>query len=438
MHRTPLERWIAGKIGAVNGGLTQRSLVEYQLAKLRETVAWARAKSPFYAERLKGCSEDGLSSFEDFRRLPLTTSDDLRRHGLQFLCVSQGDINRVVTLETSGTSGAPKRVFFTAEDQELTIDFFRVGMSELADPGDSVLIALPCERAYSVGDLLATALSHNGVQPLRAGPIAEPLATIEFMRREPVDCVVGLPVQILSLVRSGVDAIDARGHFPRRVLLCSDHVPDSIVRAIRQAWNCEVFEHYGMTEMGLGGGVDCEAHCGYHLREADLYLEIVDEETGATVPPGEPGEIVFTTLTRRGMPFIRYRTGDISRVLPGRCDCGSTLQRIERVRARQGAQVPVGARGRITMATLDEALFAVSDLQRFTADIIPGSPATLRVVVAGSTKERALADKAYAALERVPAIRAASSYRELRVVVQVAPDGIPASTAKRRIAECAS
>src|SRR6266536_362816 len=139
------------------------------------------------------------------------------------------------------------------------------------------------------------------------------------MRREQVDCVVGIPAQILSLVRCRGPFADVPSRRLKRVLLCSDHVPERIVQEIKREWACEVFEHYGMTEMGLGGGVDCEAHCGYHVREADLYLEIVDIDTGRPVPAGRFGEIVFTTLTRRGMPFIRYRTGDISRFLPGVC-----------------------------------------------------------------------------------------------------------------------
>ena len=86
--------------------------------------------------------------------------------------------------------------------------------------------------------------------------------------------------------------------------------------------------------MGLGGGVECEAHLGYHLREADLYFEIIDPNTGRLVPAGEYGEVVFSTLTRRGMPLIRYRLGDRCRFLPGRCPCGSGLRLMERVSGR--------------------------------------------------------------------------------------------------------
>jgi phenylacetate-CoA ligase len=89
-----------------------------------------------------------------------------------------------------------------------------------------------------------------------------------------------------------------------------------------------------MTEMGLGGGVFCEADYGYHLREADIFFEIIDPITGFRLPDGETGELVFTTLSRTGMPMIRYRTGDESSFLPAPCPCGSKLRALQKIRKR--------------------------------------------------------------------------------------------------------
>ena len=130
-----------------------------------------------------------------------------------------------------------------------------------------------------------------------------------------------------------------------------------------------MFQHYGMTETGLGGGVECEAFAGYHLREADLYYEVVDPNDGRPVPDGEMGEVVFTTLTREGMPLIRYCTGDFASFIPSPCSCQSILRRMSPVRGRMGGGVSLGGSSGISMPDLDEAVFAVSGVMNYQAEI---------------------------------------------------------------------
>jgi hypothetical protein len=139
----------------------------------------------------------------------------------------------------------------------------------------------------------------------------------------------GTPKQVADLV-----TVKPRPSSVKTVLLSADFVSDEVRTSIREAWGAEVFEHYGMTEMGLGCAVSCEYQNGYHVREADLYLEIIDPDTGKTVPDGDWGEIVFTSLTRVGMPFIRYRTGDISRWKTETCRCGSKLKLLDYIQDR--------------------------------------------------------------------------------------------------------
>jgi phenylacetate-CoA ligase len=112
-----------------------------------------------------------------------------------------------------------------------------------------------------------------------------------------------------------------------------------------------------MTEMGLDGGVECSAHDGYHMRDADLLFEIIDPVTGKPVNNGEYGEVVFTTLTRRGMPLIRYRTGDMSRFMTQPCPCGSVLKRIERVSGRISEAMRLYDGSSLSLAQIDEILF---------------------------------------------------------------------------------
>jgi phenylacetate-coenzyme A ligase PaaK-like adenylate-forming protein len=146
---------------------------------------------------------------------------------------------------------------------------------------------------------------------------------------------------------------------------------------LEDTWGCKVFNHYGATEMGLGGGVECEAHRGFHLREADMFFEIVNPETGEPVPDGEYGEVVFSTLTRRGMPLVRYRMGDRSRFIVGECPCGTKLRTLEKVCGRFSGFVSVGDEI-LKLPDFDEALFSLSGLLNFS------------VTVSGSAEDEAL------------------------------------------------
>ncbi|NTW36315.1 MAG: phenylacetate--CoA ligase family protein, partial [Syntrophobacteraceae bacterium] len=226
-------------------------------------------------------------------------------------------------------------------------------------------------RPGSVGDLLAIALERMGATGIRHGMVRDAAHTMAVMANEGVNGVVGVPTQVLALVRSAGMDKSCRLRL-KSALLTMDHVPQAIVQAGEASWGCKVYNHYGMTEMGLGGGVECQARRGYHLREADLYLEIINPINGRTVPEGEYGEIVFTTLTRRGMPLVRYRTGDISRFIPGGCPCGTVLRTLEKVRSRIRNRVDLSNGHCLTMADLDEALFPIDGVWNFTASLNRG------------------------------------------------------------------
>ncbi len=391
-ERTPLEAWIARKVtGSSSEMLTTKKLRDYQLNKLRETLDYVRAKSPFYRRHLPrhGVKADcSLLQPEDIAELPFTTAADLRRFGQEMLCVKASDIHRIVTLQTSGTTGPPKRVFFTEEDQELTLDFFHQGMLTMVKPGDRVLILLPGKVPGSVGELLQRGLARAGAEGFVHGPVGSPQAALEQMSRDKVNVLVGIPTQVLTLAR-----VQKKAQVPlpplHSVLLTTDHVPRSIVRELVKVWGCRVFNHYGMTEMGLGGGVDCQGLSGYHLREADLYFEIIDPLTDRPVRAGEFGEIVFTTLTRTGMPLIRYRTGDYSRFIVEACPCGTVLRSLERVGSRGG--LDLGAGKLLSMADLDEVIFprdGVLDFSARMAEEYGKMVLTLEILMDGPNPER--------------------------------------------------
>ena len=432
--QTPLHSWVAHKIGSSPEAFTREAILSYQLRKVRETLYLARGKSIFYRSKLSSFVPD-IASLDEFKNYPFTTAEDIRRDPLQFLCVPQHQIQRVVTWDDSGTTDHPMRIFFTRDDQELTIDFFQVGMSTFAAPGDRVLILLPAERPGSVGDLLAIGLERMEVRGIRHGLVRNVGHTLAVMESEGANGVVGVPTQVLALARNE-RMKESSGLGLKSALLTMDHVPQAIVRAVETSWGCKVYNHYGMTEMGLGGGVECQARRGYHLREADLYLEVVDPTDGRTVPEGEYGEVVFTTLTRRGMPLIRYRTGDISRFIPGDCPCGTVLRTLETVRGRVGNKVDLGDGHCLTMADLDEALFPIDGVWNFTASLSREDRIDHLLVEVWGTGETRL-QVVQRALEAIPGLWAAQESGRLEVVSTVQKEssfGL-SGQAKRRLVD---
>lgn len=321
-----LDIWTAEKIGVEK--LTESSLEVYHLDRLKAVVAYAKENCRFYAELLKDFE---VRDMEDFRWLPFTRSDQLVDFGLDMICVAQKEINRIVSLDTGGSTGESKRVFFTEADQELTVDFFHHGMQNLIDENDRLLILMPYERTGSVGDLLRMGVKRLGAEVYCLGLIGERLSyntILDTIYNREITSIVALPGQAYDLMKHTTKLTLST------VLLSGDYVSHMVTADLSAAWGCHVYEHYGMTEMGLGGAVSCSALSGYHIRESDLFVEIMDPANGEVLPEGRWGEIVFTTLNREAMPLIRYRTGDTGRIIDKACSCGSVLRRLDKVKSR--------------------------------------------------------------------------------------------------------
>ncbi len=367
---TPLDSWIHRflKGSCASGRLVRSDLESWQFARIRQTLGHAMKNSMFYRVRLAGWKENAIRRPRDMADLPFTTEADLKNGPLHFLCVSHTEIDRCVTLQTSGTSGPPKRVFFTGEDLERTMDFFHHGMSTCCGPGDRVMILFPGDRPNTAGDLLSRTLPRLKASAILIPPFTDPMSALDIIRKEKITCLVGLPVPVLALTRFGGKKNNLRGQI-HSVLLTADHIAEALARAVEKGLGCQVFGHYGMTEMGWGGGVECTARNGYHMREADLYIEIVDPDTGMILPDGETGEIVVTTLTRTGMPLIRYRTGDISRFHRSPCPCGTVLKRLDQISCRKNGLVRLKSGVTMTISMLDEALFDLENILDFQAEL---------------------------------------------------------------------
>lgn len=332
-----LDGWIARRCGLAL--MDPDSLIRWQLRRLNAVLRQTHRQSAFYRERLAALWERRGESIrsgtwpktrDDVAEIPFTVPSDVEREGKRFLCVALDDVARMVTLSTSGTTGPPKRVAFAAEDLECTLDFFAHGISVLVRPGDTVLILLPgAERPDGVTDLLIRALPRLGARGVAGDPAADPASFRAAMERHAPQCLVAAPAQLQRLLE-GLSPPPSL----RAVLSSAEPLSDALRSELCRSWRCAVFDHYGLTETGYGGGVECAGQDGYHLREADLYFEVIDPLSGRPALDGTPGEVVFTTLSRRAMPLIRYRTGDVATMLPGPCACGSPLRRLSRIHGR--------------------------------------------------------------------------------------------------------
>jgi phenylacetate-coenzyme A ligase PaaK-like adenylate-forming protein len=437
---TPLEAWIRQK-AHIDRDLTGRffvdALKDYQLQRVNEVIDYARRNSPFYRRHLASLPVAPLSVLSDIAHIPFTTPSDIAKDPFCFLAVPQDDVARIVTLRTSGSTGEAKRLFFTEGDLELTLDFYHHGMSTLVRPGQRVAIFFPGEIPDSVGDLLLRSLQRMDVHAFVYGLVTNPIHAAEAVASFGAHCIVGIPTQVLAMACSPTRTAIGKGSI-ESVLLSADYVPRPLAETLEEVWGCRVFAHYAMTEMGHGGGVECEARAGYHLREADLYFEVVDYKTGEACPDGDIGEVVFTTLTREGMPLIRYRTGDIARMIPEPCPCGSILKRMDYVRGRWNGLVRLNTDCTLTVYEMDEALFRLPGLLDYRARVSKGMDGRFRLHIdmngaeEGSPSDREVLQ----CLNKVEAIRKAVARGTLETpTVRFSAEGLwtPSSALKRKI-----
>ncbi|MCM5558395.1 DVU_1553 family AMP-dependent CoA ligase [Pleomorphomonas sp. JP5] len=425
-----LDAWVGRTIGV--GGLpTREELDAYQLRCLNETLAKARAESPFYRS-LSGWPEPGqIADLRDLARFPQTSGSDLSRGEPSLIALPLRDAVRLVTIPTTGTSGAQKRLFFTEADIEATVAYFEHGMATIVRPGSCVAVAFPAERPDSVGDLLMRGLARLGAFPV-ALPVDGPLeALVGALRELQPAAIAGMPVTLGAAAR----CMAADGGQPLRIetaLVSADSVSPSFRAALAVIWGAEVFEHWGMTETGYGGALACEAHDGLHVRETDLYVEIVDADTGRALPLGQTGEVVITTLRRRGLPLIRYRTGDSGSLAEGPCRCGSILRRL-RLDGRIGEPILRGEGRSLHPRIVDDAIFAVDGVIDFVVKLTSGGRPrlTVEIVTFGSRT----ADEVRAVLLAHPEIGPILRSGDVDIAVEKTSGPSPPLCRKRRVLE---
>lgn len=278
--------------------------------------------APFYRDRLPSTS---VQSWEEFKRLPFLTKDDLRRQSPEGLvCVPRRQILQYH--ETSATTGSPVSVWYSGDDLEEIRNL-------LADWGvgfngeDRVLIKFPYALS-SIAHFVQAAAQHQRACVIAADSrtTSTPLpVVVELMRRLQVTVLATLSLQTVMVAEAAEMAgLVPRRDFPHLRAICCAGEPLTPHRRqlVQEIWGVPVYDNYGMTETGPQA-MDCPER-GLHPFQGHFWMEVLDDRLEEEVAPGETGNLVVTSLTRRATPMIRYLTGDRVRLLRQPCACGQT------------------------------------------------------------------------------------------------------------------
>ncbi len=312
------------------------SLRALQFARLKNLVERVYMNVPFYKKKIDelGLQLSDIKSIDDIAKLPFTTKDDLRNtypYGL--LAVPQSNIVEIHM--SSGTTGIPVVDAYTKKD----IDDWAEGMARTlsaagATHSDTI------QNAYGYGLFTGGMGVHYGTQkiggtivPISSGNTQKQLMLMRDFKSNLFTCT---PSYALYMAEQAV----AMGIDPKTLSLragCFGAEPwsENMRKEIEKAWGIKAYDIYGLTEItGPGVAFECEQQYGMHVNEDLWYPEIIDPQTEKPLPDGEKGELVITTITKEGTPLIRYRTRDITYIIPEKCSCGRTTRRIHRLFGR--------------------------------------------------------------------------------------------------------
>jgi len=320
---------------------TAEELAALQLEGLRWTVSHAWSRSPFYRKRLEeaGVTPGSIASLDDLSRLPFTTAEDLREgYPLPLLCVDPREIVRIHS--SSGTTGRRKILAYTRRDIDDWLDMFcrcyeMAGLTR----EDRVQICVGY-GLWTAGAGFQLGVERYGAMAIPTGP-----GNVDLQCTFLADLGATVLCCTASMGLLLAEAVHARGLRGRirlkKVILGAERTSAAMIATIKNLLGVEeVYDIPGLTELyGPGTGLSCRHEAGIHYW-ADYYiLEILDPETLLPVPPGETGEMVYTTLRKEAAPLIRYRSRDLTRLLEGPCPCGCILPRHDKILGRSDDMV---------------------------------------------------------------------------------------------------
>lgn len=312
--------------------MDRADLERLQLAKLKNLVDYCYNRVPFYKKRLDevGITADKITALSDIQYIPYTTKDDIRdTYPFGLFAVDKKDIVRIHA--SSGTTGNPTVVGYTKNDLKMWTDCVsRIVVAAGATEDDIVQIA------FGYGMFTGALGLHYGLENI--GATVVPTSTgntekqLKFMKDFGTTALVSTPSYALYIAEVARDlGIDCRDLSIRLGLFGSEGCSNEMRAKVEEAWNLFATDNYGMSELcGPGVSGECRYRCGLHFAEDHFLPEVIDSATGSVKARGDEGELVVTTLSKEGIPLLRYRTKDITKLHYEKCECGRTHVRMDK------------------------------------------------------------------------------------------------------------
>lgn len=306
---------------------------QQQLDLVNDRIRALIEADSFYGKKLAEAGITHVETPEDFTKLPFSEKKDLRdAYPLGLMTAPEEEIVRIHS--SSGTTGTPVVIPYTAKDvEDWAIMFARCYETAGITNKDRIQIT-PGYGLWTAGIGFQNGCERLGAMAIPMGP-GNTEKQLEMMQamKSTVLCSTSSYALLLA------EEIQKRGikdkiHLKKGVI-GSERWSDKMRKRIANELGIELFDIYGLTEIyGPGIGINCPGETAMHYWDDFIYLEIIDPKTGENVPDGEYGEIVITTLVKEGAPLIRYRTHDLSRIVPGKCKCGRCYPRIDVIMGR--------------------------------------------------------------------------------------------------------
>lgn len=312
-------------------------LRKHQLRKLKEQVKHCYDNSAFYHKKFKdaGLKPADLETLEDIRKIPFTVKNDLRdNYPFGMLAVEPVDIVEIHA--SSGTTGNPIIGAYTKNDMATWGELMARSIYTTGGRQEDVI-----HIAYGYGLFTGGLGFHYGAHkigtmtiPVSGGMTHRQIKLMKDLGATVLCCTPSFAVYLAETMAE--IGVDPKKDLKLRIgLFGAEPWSDKIRERIEESLGIEAFDVYGLTELcGPGVSIECAEHKGLHIWEDHFIIETINSETGEVLSPGEEGELVFTTLTKTGIPMLRFRTRDISVINAEKCACGRTHARMLRVRGR--------------------------------------------------------------------------------------------------------